>query len=136
MGELVNTRVQQPRRQAQPVAGTELGQWLTEACRERDLSWAEASRRADLFPGAISSFVRGTQPGLATCKKLADFFGVPVEFVLQIAGHSTRPPDALAPEIEEIVREITALPPHQRRALIALWRSLLNVITLSPDAPP
>jgi len=74
---------------------TPLATWLIQACATRDLSWAEASRRAGLSQGTISAIVRGTQPGLEICKGLAGFFGEPLEDVLRLAGHMSprsRPP--------------------------------------------
>jgi hypothetical protein len=38
-----------------------LADWLIQACDPRGLSWAEASRRAGLYQGAISATVRGLQ---------------------------------------------------------------------------
>lgn len=111
---------------------TPLAQWLIDACRERDLSWAEASRRSGLSQGTISAIVRGTQPGLEICKGLAGFFGVPLEDVLQMAGHMTPAPSpAWPPELVALVREVESLPAPLQRAVIKAWRAVLEGIATS-----
>lgn len=110
---------------------TPLADWLIEACETRGLSWAEASRRAGLYQGAISAIVRGTQPGLEICKGLAAFFGVPLEDVLRMAGH-LNPADAPTwpPELVALVHEVERLPPPLQRAAIRAWRAVLDGIAL------
>ncbi len=113
---------------------TPLAQWLIEACRARDLSWAEASRRSGLSQGTISAIVRGTQPGLEICKGLAGFFGVPLEDVLQMAGHMTPAPSpAWPPELVALAREVEELPPPLRRAVLKAWRAVLEGIQAERD---
>lgn len=114
---------------------TPLAQWLIEACRTRDLSWAEASRRSGLSQGAISAIVRGTKPGLEICKGLAGFFGVPLEDVLQMAGHMTPTASpAWPPELVTLVREVENLPPPLQRAVIRAWRAVLEGVAASRSA--
>jgi transcriptional regulator with XRE-family HTH domain len=114
-----------------------LAAWLIQACATRELSWAEASRRAGLSQGAISAIVRGTQPGLEICKGLAAFFGVPLEEVLRLAGHMTpaRAP-TWPPELSALVREVEDLPPPLRRAVIKAWRAVLEGIQAERDPAP
>jgi transcriptional regulator with XRE-family HTH domain len=66
---------------------SDLASFLDEQCKQRNLSWREASLQAGLDHGAISRFIRGTQPNTATSHKLAKFFGVDPDIVLQLAGH-------------------------------------------------
>lgn len=65
----------------------QLQEWLTEACRERNLSWREASIGAGVNPGAVSAIMSGVRPGLQVVINLAEFFDVPPEFLLRLAGH-------------------------------------------------
>ena len=110
---------------------TPLADWLIEACETRGLSWAEASRRAGLYQGAISAIVRGTQPGLEICKGLAAFFGVPLEDVLRMAGHlNSADAPTWPPELVALVREVERLPPPLQRAAIRAWRAVLDGIAL------
>jgi len=106
---------------------TPLAQWLIDACRERDLSWAEASRRSGLSQGTISAIVRGTQPGLEICKGLAGFFGVPLEDVLRMAGHLDPVEEpAWAPELVALVREAEHLPLPLQPVVFKAWRAVLE----------
>lgn len=108
---------------------TPVATWLIEACAARDLSWAEASRRAGLYQGAISAIVRGMQPGLAVCKGLAGFFGAPLEDVLQLAGHLTPThPAPCSPELSGLVRDMERLPRPVQQAVIKAWRAVLEGI--------
>lgn len=115
-----------------------LAAWLSEECRARDLSWAEASRRAGVDKGAISLIVRGRQPGLATCEALAAFFGVPPEYVLRLAGRLGGEPEPpqLAPAVRDMVRELEQLPPPLQARLLAAWQAMLEAMqaSASPDA--
>jgi transcriptional regulator with XRE-family HTH domain len=106
-----------------------LADWLIQACETRNLSWAEASRRAGLSQGAISAIVRGTLPGLETCKALAAFFGVPPEDVLRMAGHlAPARAQTWPPELVALVQEVERLPPPLQLAAIKAWRAVLEGI--------
>jgi len=109
---------------------TPLAEWLIAACAERDLSWAEASRQAGLFPGAVSSIVRGRKPGLDMCKALATFFRVPLDHVLRLAGHTEVASTlaSLPPEILVLVHEIEQLPPPAQKAAVKAWAAVLEGI--------
>lgn len=63
-----------------------LAQWLIEQCVDRNLSWAEASRRAGVSPNTISQIVSGINPGIKRLTALADFFGVSPDFLFRLAG--------------------------------------------------
>jgi transcriptional regulator with XRE-family HTH domain len=116
-------------------SNTQLAGWLIQACEARNLSWAEASRRAGLSQGAISAIVRGTQPGLESCKALASFFGVPAEEVLRMAGHlAPVRGQAWPPELVALVEEVERLPPPLQRAAIRAWRAVLEGIASARDA--
>ena len=112
-----------------------LAEWLTAACQKRELSWAEASRRAGLHQGAISAYVRGKQPGLDACKALSSFFQVPLEYVLQLAGHAdiARSLSELPPELRTLVHDIEQLPEPLQRAVIKAWRAVLEGIQAGRD---
>ena len=88
---------------------TPVAQWLVEQCREREVSWREASIGAGVDKGTISAIVRGQQPGLEVCKALAAYFRVPPEHVLRLAGHLAHEGEALPPEVDTLVRELDRL---------------------------
>jgi transcriptional regulator with XRE-family HTH domain len=66
-----------------------LPEFLINECRERGLSWRQASLKAGLDHSAISRFVRGTQPNPESCAKLAGYFGYNPDHILVLAGHRT-----------------------------------------------
>lgn len=99
-----------------------LQDWLVGECERRNLSWREASLGAGLNPGAVSAVMTGIRPGLQICVSLAEYFSVPPEFVLRLAGHL--PPKASDDHI----------PPEQRARIdhiISMWR---EVAQLHPDS--
>jgi transcriptional regulator with XRE-family HTH domain len=114
-----------PQRNLSPIA-----QWLIEECRIRELSWAEASRRAGVDKSTISMIVRGLQPGLRTSRALAAFFGAPTEYVLRLAGRLENATEAprLAPEILELALEVEQLPPAQQKACLNVMRAVLDAM--------
>ena len=98
-----------------------------QACEAHGLSWAEASRRAGLSQGAISAIVRGTQPGLAICKGFAAFFSVPLDDVLQMAGHMMPARTAMcSPEMIVLIQQVEGLPLPLQRAVLKAWRAVLE----------
>jgi transcriptional regulator with XRE-family HTH domain len=107
-----------------------IARWLVAECEARDLSWAEASRRAGVDKGTISAIVRGHQPGLETCKAFAAFFETPLEDVLRLAGHlPAESPTELPPEVLVLVREMERLPQPIQRAALRAWRAVLDGFT-------
>ena len=116
---------------------TPLAAWLIRACAARNLSWAEGSRRAGLSQGAISAIVRGTQPGLEICKGLAAYFGVPLEDVLQMAGHLTPTrPLPCSPELSALERDVERLPLPLQPEVLKAWRAVLDcALACVPPAP-
>lgn len=102
-----------------------LGEWLNRQLQERNLSAREASKRAGLSNSAITRYMtEGGQPNLTSCHKLADFFGVPKETVLELAGHKDPEPD------NRFMRELSYLgaqiPPDKQQLVLALIRSALT----------
>jgi len=74
----------------------EISEFVGEACRRKGLSWRAASLGAGLNPTAVYSIVRRvSMPSPETCRRLAAFFGVSEEYLLEMAEH-------LTPRSEEI----------------------------------
>lgn len=109
----------------QKTEWTPLSAWLSEQLKIRnDMSAREASLGAGLTHSAIASYIRGARPDLTSCHKLADFFGVPKETVLELAGHKDPEPD------NRFMRELSYLgaqiPPDKQQLVLALIRSALT----------
>ena len=69
-----------------------LQEWLMQALSKTHETPREASNAAGLSHGAISGYLNGARPAPNSCRKLAEHFGVPVSFVLSLAGHVDPPP--------------------------------------------
>ena len=69
-----------------------LQEWLMQALSKTHETPREASKAAGLSHGAISGYLNGARPAPSSCRKLAEHFGVPVSFVLALAGHMDPPP--------------------------------------------
>lgn len=70
------------------MAESPLGTWLREECDHRKLSWRAASLNAGLGATAVYGIIRGMSvPDPATLRKLADYFAVPYQYLMELAGH-------------------------------------------------
>jgi transcriptional regulator with XRE-family HTH domain len=102
---------------------TPLARWLLEQLDERNESARAASLNAGLDHAAISRIIRGTQPSPETCQRLADYFEVPTELLLTLAGHMPAPEDldAFARQVAELTRGWTD---SERRLALELLRTV------------
>jgi transcriptional regulator with XRE-family HTH domain len=68
-----------------------LPSFLRDECARRRLSWRAASLGAGLGATAVYGMIHGVSvPGPETLRKLAAFFGVSEQFLMELAGHLTR----------------------------------------------
>jgi len=105
----------------------DMGSFLSERCKSRNLSWREASLGAGLDHGAISRFIGGTKPSTDSCIKLARYFGVADDIVLHLAGYLDREQGALDPEVEAIARKIGEVPANRRDKVMNAILSILDL---------
>lgn len=121
-----------------PRQTTPIGAWLSEECAQRGLSWAKASRCAGVDKSMVSMIMRGQKPAPATCQALAQFFQVPTEYVLQLAGH-LEPSGyeiVFSPGVREIALALEGLDPEVQEPLIAAWRQMLKAVTVVARRQP
>ena len=118
-------------------ATSALGQWIIEECSARDISWAEASRRAGVDKSTVSLIIRGQRPGLETCRALAALFEVPTEHVLGLAGHLeiNQSQPVLSPAIRALALEVEKLPPQAQARVLDVWRAALQAIKSVTEEP-
>lgn len=83
---------------------TPLASWLLGELRRANLSARAASLGAGLNHNAISHYIAGNRPSPASCSKLARFFDVPEEFVLELAGHIRRERERDDVFLEQVAR--------------------------------
>lgn len=67
-----------------------LASFLGEECARRGLSWRAASLGAGLGATSVYGIIRGVSvPEPETLRKLAAFFGVSDQYLMELAGHLT-----------------------------------------------
>lgn len=102
-------------------------QWLNAQLDARNLSQADASRRAGLNQNAISDLLTGKikAVSLRTAKALARLFGTPLPEVLRLAGHLESPVGNDDLSLSELVQLARTLSPEDRLDLLefARWKS-------------
>ena len=121
-----------------PRQTTPIGEWLSEECAQRGLSWAKASRRAGVDKSMISMIMRGQRPAPTTCQALAWAFQVPTEYVLGLAGHLTPSGYEIvfSPGVREIAIALEGLDPEVQEPLVAAWRQTLKAVTVAACRKP
>jgi len=98
--------------------------WLLDELHTRNLSPREASLGAGLNHGAISFYLAGNhRPSAASCKSLADYFEVPAEQVMYLAGYVNAPPDhdLFLKQVSELTQGLSE---SERREVVDLLRVL------------
>lgn len=109
--------------------------WLAQVCERDNLSWREASLKAGVNAGAISSIMTGARPGLRVCKALANLFEVPEPYVLYLAGHMEAPeePPPLSPplafRLDRTRASIAELPVDAQDLVIAAIESIVEAVS-------
>jgi transcriptional regulator with XRE-family HTH domain len=79
--------------------------WLLEMMERKDLNQTSLAIHLGRSQPTVSAWVRGTTvPDEESCRKIADFFDVPLDVVLVLAGHM------LPGTITTLVREWKFLP--------------------------
>ena len=69
------------------MSSRELGDFLREQCRERQLSLRSLSIKSGLSPGTVHNIIqRKYQPTLFSLNRLADYLGIKREYLWQLAG--------------------------------------------------
>lgn len=114
----------------------ELLEWIDEQLDRTGLSDSEASRRAGLSHVAIYEIRSGLRPGLKKCVALAEFFGVPTDYVLRLAGHlPPRPSTAISdvPRLQHLAERVAALPEGRQRVVIDAFLSLLDAQEMASE---
>jgi len=102
---------------------SELGRWLREQLKERDLTQSEAAVYAGVGQATLSDIInKGHVPKVETLFRLADYFHASREQVLRAAGHLP-PPDS--PHGESVEDDVTWMQSNDLvRALLREFRRL------------
>ncbi len=113
---------------------TPMAAYLERLCRERGLSLRAASIAAGLGEATLGNVVRGYRhPDPSTLRKIAVFFGLSEDALLEMAGHRTTSNDGLKPEISDpelriylAADRINALPQRDINLIKDILRHLME----------
>ncbi|NWJ46213.1 MAG: helix-turn-helix transcriptional regulator [Chloroflexi bacterium] len=88
-----------------------LALYLDRLCRERNISLRAASLAAGLGEATLGNIVRGYRhPDPATLRKIAIYFGLSEDALLEMAGHRTTNNNTSRPEINDPELRVYLLP--------------------------
>ena len=100
----------------------EFGEILRELLEQDGISQKQLAAALNLAPSTLGNYIRGLrEPDFTTLGKIADYFGVTVDFLL---GHT--PKDGLSHGEEEILRIYRSLSRHGQALLIAVGNVFLH----------
>jgi transcriptional regulator with XRE-family HTH domain len=112
----------------------ELNEWLAQQFKYRpDINQTSLALSIGVSQSTVSKWLRGTAtPDPDNCHKVAQFFGVPAEDVLAIAGHLLRvrerdpPYSAESPALGEALHLFNALDDDDQERILVIMRSFLT----------
>jgi len=79
-----------------------LASFLADLMRRRKCLPSQLAAELGVSHATVSRWLRGQEvPNLRSCRKLAEYCGVPVEKVLSVVGHLPRVAEAVAPDWPE-----------------------------------
>lgn len=93
-------------------------------CNERDVSPSAAAEQMGLSRAANTKWAAGQAPRKATMQKIADYFGVPVEYFSEEAQETEKSPMPNDIGEENILRMYRSLSTEEKGALYAYALSL------------
>ena len=98
-------------------------------CKQRGVSCSKAAQEMGINKGTVSVWRnKGTRPQAAQLEKIAEYFGVSVDYLL--TGEKENPTSVVADGVDELDKEaldiMHQLPPEKRAAGLAMLRGLLN----------
>ena len=99
-----------------------MSEWLELTCKTNGVSWRAASLGAGLNPNIVQEIIRkpSKQPNRETCRKLALYFGVPVDYVLRLAGHTPEGNKPSSARLDRLLETIKGLAPGKLAELALL----------------
>lgn len=106
-----------------------LGKRLRQLREERDLYMTDLAPIIGVGKSTISGYENDKKrPKMATLKKLADFYGVTVDYLLDREEETELPA-----YIMKIAKDINNLPEHRKDEFVATVRSLLKMVEGAED---
>ena len=109
----------------------ELGEFLTQQCEERGLSFRSLSVNAGLSPGTVHNIIRRkNRPNVSSLSALADYLGVKREYLWQMAGlledmdYSTETTFS-DPQVRFHFAQVDKLPKEKRNVILSVIEALI-----------
>lgn len=102
------------------------GAWFLAEMKRRGWSGAETARRMGIYSGTISKWLYGDIPTPESCELIAEGFELPLDLVLDRAGHRRQystPSDEVRAEVEELLDRI---PKELLVSLVPALRGMAN----------
>lgn len=105
---------------------TGIGQWLKEMIARKGTTMRQVAQYTGISVSTISNTVRGIYiPNPANCVRLAEYFKVDPDYVLQLAGHRPqRYREEELPDFHIYVSRKFRNNPRLQRALVAAYEAL------------
>lgn len=97
-------------------------------CADKNLSPNAVATELKIPSGSITAWRNGATPRTKSLTKIANYFGVTVDYLLN--AEKENPTSVAADEVDELDKEaldiMRQLPPKKRAAGLAMLRGLLN----------
>ena len=94
-------------------------------CADRGISPNAAAKSLSIASGTVTKWKNGATPQNATAKKIAEFFGVSVDYLLGVEDEKKPPEKDDLPEgLEDLAELYAKLTPEMRETMAALLSSL------------
>lgn len=97
-------------------------------CADKNLSPNAVATELKIPSGSITAWRNGATPRTKSLTKIANYFGVTVDYLLN--AEKENPTSVAADEVDELDKEaldiMRQLPPEKRAAGLAMLRGLLN----------
>ena len=117
---------------------TPLGQYIDALCRNQNLSYREASRRAGLDETTVSQILRRGKAGTPrpdTLRMIADGLGGSYERMMQLAGHLPAPSEDYSVnlgrdatyKLQRFLERLAALPYERQNTIMGTALMLLDI---------
>jgi transcriptional regulator with XRE-family HTH domain len=91
--------------------GRDFAAWFRQQLKRREWNQSDAARKLGVSSGVVSRWYRGDRlPDPKSCDLIADLFVVPVDMVLELAGHRPAsvpiPPDSPVVLLQSLVERV------------------------------
>ncbi|TCL59709.1 DNA-binding XRE family transcriptional regulator [Hydrogenispora ethanolica] len=103
-----------------------LGAKLKKLRKEQNLTQSELSRLLGLSENYIAKVESGVRPSMETFRKLADFFQVPIEYLVSEREEQTAALPVRNPEVFEAMVEVDRMESEDQRLVLDVVKVILQ----------